>query len=83
MILDKVISLERWKQLEILSSRTLTFVEMYCIKLKSHVKVFYQKIQVKFEFGFSLMIFDRVILLELRKNNELSESAITFVGIYV
>jgi hypothetical protein len=47
------------------------------------MQVFNQKLQVKFDFGFGPMIFDRVFLLELRNNiNKKTFSAQTFVGLY-
>jgi hypothetical protein len=46
------------------------------------VKEFNQKLQVQFEFGFGLMIFDIVSLLNLEKNKKF-QFLLAFVGMYV
>jgi hypothetical protein len=69
VIVDRVIPLELRKNISKNSVYPLcNFCGNICVRLESHVQVFYQKIQVRCAFGLSSIIFDRVILLELRKN---------------
>jgi hypothetical protein len=55
------------------------------IQLKFDIGLHYRNMQVKFEFGHALMIFDRVIPLELggKKQEIFSFSSLIFVGMCV
>jgi hypothetical protein len=79
MIFDKAVP---FQLLNKISFRCETFVGMlsciYVYKiLRLHVQVLYQKVLIKFELGHGLMIFDKVIPLELRKQN-----STTLIGMY-